>query len=59
MAEYEVQGFPTIYLLNPKTKVKTQIGNEKLFTPDAKENLIEEFMTFARQNPIKTEEETK
>ena len=59
MAEYEVQGFPTIYLLNQKTKVKTQIGNEKLFTPDAKENLIEEFMTFARQNPIKTEEETK
>lgn len=59
MAEYEVQGFPTIYLLNPKTKVKTQIGNEKLFTPDAKENLIEEFMIFARQNPIKTEEETK
>lgn len=57
--EYQIQGFPTIYLLNPKTKVKTQIGNEKLFTPDAKENLIEEFMTFARQNPIKTEEETK
>ena len=59
MTEYGVEGFPTIYLLNPKTKHKELVANEKLFTPDAKEKLTDEFMIFARQNPIKPEEETK
>lgn len=57
--EYQIQGFPTIYLMNPKTNHKELVANEKLFTPDAKEKLVEEFMTFARQNSVKTEEEAK
>lgn len=59
MQEYQVQGFPTVYLLNPKTGNKVLVDNSKLFTPDAKEKLIEEFMTFAEQNPVTTEEATK
>ncbi len=50
MAEYEVQGFPTVFLLNPKTKNKIHVENEKLFTPDAEKELVKEFMTFAANN---------
>jgi len=55
MAEYNVQGFPTVYLLNPKTKNRVQIDNAKLFTPNAKEELIKEFTAFAKENTAETE----
>lgn len=47
MQEYSVQGFPTVYLYNPKTGEKIHIDNGKLFEPEAKENLIKEFVAFA------------
>lgn len=50
MQEYGIQGFPTVYLLNPKTGERVHIENEKLFAPDAKENLVKEFVAFAVKN---------
>ena len=58
MQEYNVQGFPTIYLLNPKTGNKVQVANEKLFAPDAVESLTKEFLGFAREN-VQIEKEDK
>lgn len=48
MMEYGVEGFPTVFLVNPKTKEKVQIDNNKLFAPDAKKSLVEEFLKFAQ-----------
>jgi len=50
MQEYQVQGFPTVYLLNPKTKEKEHIDNAKLFEEEALKNLKEEFMEFAKES---------
>ncbi len=49
MTEYAVQGFPTIFLMNPETGEKVQISNEKLFTPDAEKELVEEFLEFTEK----------
>ncbi len=49
MQEYSVQGFPTVYLLNPKTGEKEHIDNSKLFEEDAVKKLTEEFMEFANK----------
>lgn len=49
MQEYEVQGFPTVYLLNPKTKEKEHIDNAKLFEEDAVKKLSKEFMEFVKE----------
>ncbi len=57
--EYQIQGFPTIYLLNPKTKNKVLVDNSKLFIPNAKEELVKEFMIFARENNVSKAEETQ
>ena len=59
MQEDQVQGFPTVYLMNPKTKEKVQIDNSKLFAPDAKENLIKEFLEFANKADASKVEENK
>jgi len=47
MQEYEVQGFPTVYLINPETKEKVLVDNSKLFTPEAKKELVKDFLAFA------------
>ncbi len=59
MQEYQVQGFPTVYLVNPKTKEKVQIDNSKLFAPEAKENLVKEFLEFANKTDAPKAEENK
>ena len=45
--------------MNPKTKEKVQIDNSKLFAPDAKENLIKEFLEFANKADASKVEENK
>lgn len=49
MQEYQVQGFPTVYLINPANKEKVQIDNQKLFEEDAVKKLTKEFMEFAEK----------
>lgn len=48
MDEYQVHGFPTVYLLNPETGEKVLVDNGKMFMPNAKEELIREFKEFLR-----------
>ena len=46
MQEYCIQGFPSLFMVNPKTKEKQQIENYLMFGDDAKETLkgiFEEF----------------
>ncbi len=50
MAEYQVQGFPTVFLVNPETKEKTQVDNNKLFVPNAEKGLIKEFLSFVKKD---------
>lgn len=61
MQEYNVQGFPTVYLYNPKTGEKIQVDNGRLFEPEAKENLIKEFVAFGVKdtNEAENTEEAK
>ena len=49
MEEYEVQGFPSLFLVNPKTGEKHFVENGLLFTDDAKEGLTEIIETFAEK----------
>lgn len=49
MQEYQVQGFPTVYLINKKTGEKEQIDNTKLFAEDALKKLTTEFLEFANK----------
>lgn len=46
--EYGVKGFPTVYLLNPKTGKKLEVSNFKLFAPDAKEIIIKDSEEFLK-----------
>ncbi len=48
MAEYKVQGFPTVYLINPQTGVKKEVNNQLLFSPNAEVDLLNEFTNFAK-----------
>lgn len=50
MEEYKVEGFPALYLVNPKSGEKHFISNNLLFGDDAKDGLIEIFETFAEKN---------
>ena len=46
MQEYEIQGFPSLFMVNPKTGEKQQVENYLMFGDDAKETLkgiFEEF----------------
>ena len=47
MEEYEVKGFPSVYLVNTKNGHKQHISNGLLFGDGAKETLIEIFNNFA------------
>ena len=49
MEEYKVEGFPALYLVNPKTNEKHFISNNLLFGDDAKENITGIIETFANK----------
>lgn len=57
MSEYQVQGFPTVYLLDPKTNKKVHVENEKLFSPEAKTALKKEWLEWAKANKQSSKEE--
>lgn len=46
--KYQIHGFPTVYLLDPKTGEKVVADNYKFFTPTAKEDLVRDFKEFLR-----------
>ena len=46
--EYKVQGFPTVFVVNPKTGEKIQLDNFKFFTPTAQEDLVRDIKEFLR-----------
>lgn len=46
--EYGIQGFPTVFVVDPKTNVKTQLKNEIFFSPNAKEDVTREIREFLR-----------
>ena len=43
MEEYQIQGFPSLFVVNPKTGEKKQIENYMLFDDNAKEVLTTYF----------------
>ena len=47
MQEYQIEGFPTVYMVNFETGEKVKLNNGLLFTPDAKNVLLEKFVNFA------------
>ena len=47
MEEYNVQGFPAVYLVNPKTDEKQFISNSLLFIDDAEKTLKDIFSSYA------------
>ncbi len=49
MQEYNVEGFPSLFLVNPQTGEKHFVENGLLFTDDAKESLTEIIETFANK----------
>ncbi len=46
LKEYGIQGFPTVYLLNPKTQEKLYVDNFKLFMPNAKDVFVSDSKKF-------------
>lgn len=49
VSEYGVQGFPTVFVVNPETKEKIQLENNKFFSPTAKEDMIRDIKEFLRK----------
>lgn len=50
MTEYDIKGFPTVYMVNFKTNEKIRLNNGLLFTPNAKKELLNMFLDFASKN---------
>lgn len=48
LAEYQIQGFPTVYLISPKTGEKVKIDNSELFTPTAEKDLVNKFLNLSK-----------
>ena len=46
MQQYKVTGFPTLYLVNPKTVDKAHVSNGLMFQPDAFNVMKEQFEKF-------------
>lgn len=46
--DYNVMGFPTVFLFNPETGEKKQLDNYKFFIPAAKEEIIRDLKDFVR-----------
>ena len=49
MTEYDVKGFPSVFMVNFKTGEKIKIDNGQLFTVNAKKELLNKFLEFARK----------
>ncbi len=49
MEEYEIQGFPSLFMVNPQTGEKQQVENYLMFGDNAKETLSNIFVEFAEQ----------
>lgn len=49
MAEYKIEGFPTVYMVNFKENEKVKVENNLLFTQNAKKDLLEKFLEFAQK----------
>lgn len=49
IGEYQIQGFPTVYLIDSQTGVREKIDNSELFTPTAEKDLVEKFLKFAKK----------
>lgn len=47
MQEYQIEGFPTVYMVNFKTGEKIRVSNALLFENNAKNNLLNKFIEFA------------
>ena len=46
MREYEIKGFPSLFMVNPRTKEKQQVENYIMFGDNAKETLVSIFEEF-------------
>ncbi|MBQ7450597.1 thioredoxin family protein [bacterium] len=46
MEEYGIQGFPSLFMVNPKTGEKQQVENYMMFGDEAKDTLIKMFNEF-------------
>ena len=46
MQQYNVTGFPTLYLINPKTVDKAHVSNALMFQGDAEATLKDQFLKF-------------
>ena len=49
MQQYKITGFPTLYLINPKTIDKAHVSNGIMFQADAVNVLKEQFQNFVTQ----------
>lgn len=49
MVDYEVKGFPSVFMVNFKSGEKVKIDNAQLFTANAKKELLNKFVEFARK----------
>ena len=47
--EYKIEGFPSVFMINPKTGEKTKVGNNLLFVADAEKSLLKRFVEFAQK----------
>lgn len=47
--EYNVNAYPTLYLVNPNTNDKAHVANEIMFTPNSPQVLREQFAKFLQQ----------
>ena len=50
MQEYKIEGFPTVYMVNFKKNEKIKLENNLLFTPNAKNELLNKFIEFAKSS---------
>lgn len=46
LRKFEVRGFPTLYLINPKTNDQVRVPNSFMFQPDAYEVMKDKFKLF-------------
>ena len=50
MKEYNVQAFPTLYMVDFKSGTKVQVDNNELFGSNVKEALLDKFVKFAEEH---------
>ena len=50
MEEYQVEGFPSLFVVNPQTKEKHYVSNNLLFSDNAKKHLADLIEAFANKD---------